>query len=425
MGDEMDLRTISKAFSPSLEIRDPRAFVGRHEEVKSAISALSNPGSFIAIFGLRGVGKSSIATQVKLIAEGNRILPEALNLDKLLPNRGFNFTVHYYRCDGFTKTIPDLLKRILFGDEENPSLFSLTKSGDRRLSEFKRTIGVNANAGFFGAKVGTKGSEETKYVPYISDDLVQQFRSLLGTIRKDNQEVDGILILIDEFDTIENKEGFSSIVKACSSEYVKFGVVGIGSNISELIADHSSIGRQVDFINVPKMPRYELEQIIRRAEFVAQNITFDDEATREICEKSEGFPYFTHLLGKESMVLAFESGASRITPKEIKLLFSKISEGRLSNIFEAIYHESVKNSPQRELLLKLFAEDEDNEINSGGIYETAKEMGISNPPQLMKQLTTAVHANATPVLTKIRDRYYRFTDPVFKVYARIRNWKFQ
>ena len=424
MSDEIDLRIISKAFSPSLEIKDPRSFVGRREEVRSAISALSNPGSFLAIFGLRGVGKSSIATQVKLIAEGSRVLPEALNLDKLLPKQGFDFTVHYHRCDGFTKTIPDLLKRILFGDEENPSLFSLTKSGNRRLAEFKRTVGVDANAGFFGAKVGAKGEEESKYVPYISDDLVQQFRSLLGTIRKDNQEVDGMLILIDEFDTIENKEGFSSIIKACSSEYVKFGVVGIGSNISELIGDHSSIGRQVDFINVPKMPTYELKQIIRKAEFVAQGITFDDQATDEICEKSEGFPYFTHLLGKEAMTLAFELGASKITPREIELLFQRISEGRLSNIFEAIYHESVKNSPQRELLLKLFAEDEENEISSRAIYDTAKEIGISNPSQLMKQLTTPDNSSATPVLTKIRDRYYRFTDPVFKVYARIRNWKF-
>ena len=28
------------------------------------------------------------------------------------------------------------------------------------------------------------------------------------------------------------------------------------------------------------------------------------------------------------------------------------------------------------------------------------------------------------VLTKLREQYYRFTDPVFKVYARLRNWKF-
>lgn len=425
MANDLDLRKISSAFSPSLEIKDPRSFVGRYTEVRSVISALSNPGSFLAIFGLRGVGKSSMGAQIALIAEGSRVLPEALSLDRLLPKKGFNFTVHCYRCDGFTRTTPDLIKRILFGDDENPSLFSLTKSGDRRLAEFKRTVGIEGGTNFFGTKIGARGIEESKFVPYVSDDLVQQFRALLGTIRRDNQDIDGILILIDEFDTIEDKTGFASIVKACSSEYVKFGVIGIGSNISELIADHSSIGRQVDFINIPKMSEFELQQIIRRAEFITKEISFDNDAATEICKKSEGFPYFTHLLGKEAMASAFEAGASKITLARVKRLFEEISEGRLSNIFEAVYHEAVKNSAQREILLKLFAEVEENEIHSRVIYEQANDLGISNPSQLMKHLTTPEHINSIPVLTKIRDKYYRFTDPVFKVFARIRNWKFE
>lgn len=315
---------------------------------------------------------------------------------------------------------------MLFGDDDNPSLFSLTKSGDKRLEEFKRTVAVDGSAGFFGAKLGAKGQEESKYVPYISDDLVQQFRALLGTIRKDNQHRDGSLILVDEFDTIPNKTGFASIVKACSSDFVKFGVIGIAGNVSELIRDHSSINRQIDFINVPLMPELERLQIIKRAEYRVDNtIEFEDDAMIEICKKSEGFPYFVHLLGKEAMLLAFGRSSSRVTMADIDLLSHNISEGRLSNIFENVYHESVKNSPQREILLKLFAEDVENEMFSEAIYSLEKDMGITNPSQLMKQLTSPDNSMTTPVLTRVRDKYYRFTDPVFKVYARIRNWKFE
>jgi len=422
---EIDTRRIHSAFSPAREILDPKLFVGRNEEVSKAIHALLNPGSFIAITGLRGVGKSSFAHQIKLIAEGDKTLAMALKLERSLPKKDFNFIVHYYKSDGFVDNISDLFKRMLFGDNDNPSLFTLTKSGDKKLAEFKKTVGVEGSAGFFGARVGAKGQEESKYTPYVSDDLIQQFRSLLGTIQRDNQAKDGLLILVDEFDTIEDKSGFSSIVKACSSDFVKFGVIGIASNISELIKDHSSINRQIDFINVPLMPEFERLQIIRRAEYrVDRLIEFDDDAMNEVCEKSEGFPYFVHLLGKEAMLLAYERGSSRVSMDDVETLSTNIANGRLTNIFENVYHESVKNSPQREMLLKLFAEEDNNEISSEKIYALAKDMEITNPSQLMKQLTSPDNSMTSPVLTKIRDKYYRFSDPVFKVYARIRNWKF-
>jgi AAA+ ATPase superfamily predicted ATPase len=423
--ENLDIGKIQTAFSPAREIEDPKLFVGRGEEIKDSILAIQNPGGFIAIFGLRGVGKSSIANQVKLIAEGDVTLVNSLKMNRLIPSKGFNFIVNYYRSDGFVENIGDLFKRMLFGDDKNSSLFSYTKSGEKKLEEFKRVVSVDGGANILGAKIGAKGQEESKYTPYISDDLIQQFRSLLGTIRKDNQKKDGLLILVDEFDTIKDKAGFASIVKACSSDFVKFGVIGIASNISELIKDHSSIGRQIDFIRVPLMPEYEVLQIMKKAEWrIGNAITFDDSALNDISAKSEGFPYFAHLLGKEAMLMAFQRDSQKVTHEDITALYQKISDGRLNNIFEDVYHESVKNSEQRELLLKLFAENKDNEMFSEPIYTEAKEFGVTNPSQLMKQLTSPDNSMTTPVLTKVRDRHYRFTDPVFKVYARIRNWKF-
>jgi hypothetical protein len=76
-------------------------------------------------------------------------------------------------------------------------------------------------------------------------------------------------------------------------------------------------------------------------------------------------------------------------------------------------------------LLKEFSESDDDEINTGPVYSLAQESGVTNPPQLMKQLTNHDNPDAAPVLIKVRDRYFRFSDPVFKAYARIRNWKFE
>ncbi len=421
----LDIDKIYNAFSPAKEIADPKLFAGRQEEIRNGIHGLLNRGGFLAVYGLRGVGKSSIAIQISKIAEGDTTLPNMMGLSGLLPKRGFDFIVHYYRSDTFIKDIGDLLKRILFGDENNPSLFSLTKAGDRRLEEFRRVVNVEGSAGLFGAKLGASGQEEKVYKKYVSDDLVQQFRAVLGTIQKDNHQRSGLLILIDEFDTIPDKTGFASIVKACSSDFVRFGVIGIGTNVAELMRDHTSIGRQIDTINVPLMPPDELHEIIKKAEYVVDHaITFDEDAAQAIVDKSEGFPYFTHLLGKEAMVLAYERGGQRVDMRDIEELSRKISEGRLQSIYEDLYHDAVGNSPQREILLKIFAEHKEDEINTEDVYALAKGLDISNPSQLMKQLTNPDNPHAAAVLVKVRERYYRFSDPVFKTYARLRNWKF-
>jgi len=66
---KIDITDIDKVFSPTHEIHEPNKFVGRYEEIEPSITGLATEGSFIAIFGLRGIGKSSVANQVKLIAE--------------------------------------------------------------------------------------------------------------------------------------------------------------------------------------------------------------------------------------------------------------------------------------------------------------------------------------------------------------------
>ena len=137
---------------------------------------------------------------------------------------------------------------------------------------------------------------------------------------------------------------------------------------------------------------------------------------------SEEFPYFTHLMGQECMMKAFEVGKRKIGKEGVDSVSEKISKGKLRTNYEDIYHDAVKQSEDREILLKLFAEEDSNEISTSDVYGEAKEMGMSNPSQLMKELTGGEGEEG--VLKKVRPKYYRFTDPVFKVYARKRGWKF-
>ncbi len=421
----MDIEKIQNAFSPSKEINDPEYFVGRHEEIKNSILALSEKGSFIAIHGLRGVGKSSIAKQIKLIAKGNKLLGKSLNLDRFIPHKGFDYLTLYTSCDTYTKNTNDLLKRIIFGDNDSEGLLSFTSAGDKKIESIKESFKGGGSAGLFGVKLEASAQNDVTYKTILTDDLIQQFKQLLGTVKKDNQNKTGLLIIIDEFDTLKDKSDFGSLIKTCSDDYIKFAVSGIANSVTELIEGHASIGRQINPVYVNKMPQEEMGGILKRAEhFVSDKITFTNEAAIEITKSAEGFPYFVHLIGKQAFLKAFELGKSVVTIEDIIEIKSEISKGRLSTIYEEIYHSAVKESPQRELLLKFFAEDNNDEIYSEPVYSNTKDLGVTNPSQLMRELTQP-QDGSLGVLTKLREQYYRFTDPVFKVYAKLRTWKFE
>ena len=59
---------VDQAFLPAREIEIPELFSGRKEEIVQGLHALRSQGASICIYGKRGVGKSSIAKQLRLVA---------------------------------------------------------------------------------------------------------------------------------------------------------------------------------------------------------------------------------------------------------------------------------------------------------------------------------------------------------------------
>lgn len=418
---KLDIRDISSAFSPSMEITDPSKFIGRYNEVEAAIISLSTDGAFISIFGLRGIGKSSIANQIKLIAEGDKTLPKNLMLQHLLPRKGFNYLVHLVRCDEFVTDIPCLVKRILFGDDSNPSIFSHNKEGEKRLTSFKEKNKISGGLNVSVLKADVFREDETSFENQLTDDLVQRFRLALSTTQKDNQKNDGLLILIDEFDIIQNKKGFASLIKSCTSKFIKFGIVGIGSNIEELIEDHSSIGRQITNIMVNPMPENELRQIIKIAtQALKGEIKFDKSVEDAMIKDAEGFPYFIHLLGKEVLMEAFKKKKKNISLELYDLIKEQLTAGKISITQEFRYSAICRTSPEKELILKLFSIAEANLILVEEVYSQARELyGVEKPSQYLEELKG--NEQIAPILILSRDkRLVRFSDPILKIYARKR-----
>lgn len=418
----LDITDINKAFSPTHEISDPEKFVGRYEEIESLILGLSTESSFLAIFGLRGIGKSSIAKQIKLIAEGDNRLPNLLSLNHLLPRKVFDFMVHLVSCDDFIIDVKSLIKRILLGDDKNDSIFHHNKNGNKRATTFKEkakaNIGVNAGV----LKGGVDGEDETTYENRITDDLIQEFKLALSTTQKDNQDKSGLLILIDEFDVLKNKEGFASLVKTCSSKFVKFGVIGIGESIEDLVEDHASVGRQINSVLVKPMADKELRLIIDTAVSSLRNkIEFEEGVILDIVKEAEGFPYFVHLLGKESLLHAFKQQKNVVTKEVYNEIKESLIKGKIKLLQEFRYTEACRTSPEREFLLKLFSLSDENNILIEDVYSMARDYGIDTPSQYIDKLIEK--GKIAPILVLSRDkRHVRFSDPILKLYSKKRNY---
>lgn len=419
---KLDITDINEAFSPTHEISDPEKFVGRYEEIESLILGLSTESSFLSIFGLRGIGKSSIAKQIKLIAEGDTTLPNLLSLNHLLPRKGFDFMVHLVSCDDFIVDVRSLIKRILLGDDKNDSIFYHNKNGSKRAITYKEKEKANIGVNVSVFKAGMNAEDETTYENRITDDLIQEFKLALSTTQKDNQEKSGLLILIDEFDILKNKNGFASLVKTCSSKFIKFGVIGIGESIEDLVEDHASVGRQINSVLVRPMADKELRLIITNAvSSLKNNILFEEEVIADIVKEAEGFPYFVHLLGKEALLLAFKQQQHVVTRTIYNEIKTSLIKGKIQLLQEFRYTEVCRTSAEREVLLKLFALSDENNILIEDIYSIARDYSIEMPSQYLDKLTEK--GKIAPILVLSRDkRHVRFSDPILKLYSKKRDY---
>lgn len=111
-----------------------------------------------------------------------------------------------------------------------------------------------------------------------------------------------LLFLFDEFDSVSVREvqvAFADTIKALSDNapHVTIGIVGIAENVDHLIGKHASLERCVKQVEMPRMSKSELAEIIRKGVGLLE-MTVGLEVTTQIVNFSSGFPHFTHLLAK-------------------------------------------------------------------------------------------------------------------------------
>jgi Cdc6-like AAA superfamily ATPase len=319
---------LGSTFSPHQPINEKELFVGRVELIKKVLDTTFQAGKHVALFGDRGVGKSSLANSISSTLTS--INPHTLCIKRMC-------TVEH----DF-----GMIWRHVFDDFQIEG---------KPVAEI---LGKTPN-------------------PY---DVFKIIRDI-GPGRR-------IVIILDEFDRItdeKTKSLMSDLIKALSDndDRTTVVIVGVAKNIAGLFRDHASLPRAMQQIPMPRMDNAELEQIVTsRLPHVGMEI---DRATlKAIVSLSQGFPGFTHLIALNAARMAVERRSVSVGAEDLQNALRVVVEEADQSVTDAYFNavrSSRKKHQYREVLLAcaLANTDERNRFTARAVGDALTRIGTPLP----------------------------------------------
>lgn len=421
---------IHDTFCPSDIITDPSCFAGRRGDIERALQALRRRGTSMIVYGDRGVGKSSFIEMIKQIAEGDTYLIEKHELDKKYPPATIKYCVASFICDVKDMPMVDVLHRLL----SNPE-------GLRRIiTDRQEKLERQARAGLNMKNLKNLLQGEPKDLlptatPADPDDAIERFSNTVQAIEEHLLEKnEGLLIIIDEFDRVRDKEMLSGVIKARSKHFTKFLIAGIAKDYHDLIEGHQSLPRQFQqgCIKIEPMEPSEINMVFDLAQKKNDDkILFNQKFRDEVIAISDGYPYFIQLCGQ----LALDSFADgngwrgKGTIDSIQLQKGLTNLVQYEPQLDTLYHEVIGTHPAREVVLKYIANQLKQRVGRHEVLQYAESKGIEQPEKILTQLLAFRYSVEGKmdgrILEPLGDSYVHFVDILFKLFVRTRTSLFE
>jgi Cdc6-like AAA superfamily ATPase len=358
---------LAQIFTPAAPVRDVDLFAGRNTQVMECISDIFQPGLHIAIYGERGVGKTSLANVLpKIIQEAERPGLKAVRVD-------------CNTADTFSS-----LWRKIFRDLEEP--WASTDDGELEPDGIRFRLGRD------------------------------------GQTR---------LIVIDELDRLEDDEALTMLadtLKTLADHTVDatLMLVGVGTSIEELVGEHASIVRSLAEIKMPRMRRDELRTILERG-FKQAHMGIDQDSLDAIADMAEGLPHFVHLLALHAGQIAIENDDNAVTVTHVADAMAKATR---SHVVLSEYHKAIDSSQpgnlfEEVLLACAFAQkDELGFFRAADVCDPLTRIRgkVTAIPAFARHLAALSSDTRGYTLQKRGEPHsvqYRFSNPLLEPFAKI------
>lgn len=371
-------------FTPTVPVSEQSLFAGRNEEIRRVVDVINQRGRHAVIYGERGVGKTSLANIIstKIVSSRETVAPRV-------------------NCDS-TDTFPSLWRKVF-------SEVDLLKKR-RQAPGFQMTI----------------YEETVQAASVVKDDFTpDQVRRVLTLLGEDKL----IILVFDEFDRIQDEDtrrAMADTIKSLSDHDVEATIiiVGVGDSVDEIIAEHRSIERALDQIQMPRMTRKEVFELLENGAS-RLGMKFTQQAQLRVALLSQGLPHYAHLLALHAVRHALDSKTYTVEVDHVKTAIAKSVSGSQRSLLSDL--QKATTSPQKgkhlysEVLLACAMARTDE---FGFFYAADVRDPLSlimqkrfDIPSFAKHLNDFCHENKGPVLQKsgVKHRFrYRFVNPLLQ-----------
>lgn len=376
------LLQLGDVFTPGAPVSDQDLFAGRNHEMFSVIEAMQSAGQHAVIYGERGVGKTSLARICSAIGRTQGQVTLRVNCEA---SDDFN-SMWLKVGDELSLTLMDM-------NEEGKAIFG------PRFAECQKVLAggvLNAN-------------------------------SIRIALRHISAEAP-ITIFFDEFNELADSNAIIALantVKALSDhiERVTLCPVGVAEDLDALLEGHLSAVRAIVQVEMRRMNRDELADIVNRG-LRRLEMQIEDDALNMIRVIPRGLPQYAHLLAQEGSRNALLRGSLAISRDHVmeglKIGLQKLDRS-LSRAYEKATFSPRKNRLQEVLLACAVARLGDmgqfspSDVRIPYSKIVGEQVGIDRfNPQLTSLATTR-----DILIREGEDRRwrYRFKDPLMEPYV--------
>ena len=397
--------TPEDVFTPARPVGDDMFATREYEHLQDRVeAALREQGRQVVLFGLTGVGKTSLVGYLCR----NRRIP-------------------YVRVEcgpTFEAMMREALAKVV-GNEEIESIESHSTE-----------VGIGATLyGLLRGDLKAKSGTDTKFERYpisLATAVAEAFRlKKKKVLFLDNYE--NLLGKHHEQETsralVELMKSFADRAAETGTDTPKVVVAGIPAVSEALIMLDSATSRRIAQVEVPRMADAELDQILTRGE-EKLGIKFEGLLRDRIIQSSDGFPYYAHMFALHCSRRAIHAGRTNVMIDDFDASLASIladCDLELRTAYEAAV-ETTGKVQMRKSVMEAIATLNDLEVPFKAIRESFLKL---HPEYGSIDKLNFLSTSITPlkdtyrILTdsgkpKSPNNKYRFFNPLMRGYVRLR-----
>lgn len=266
------------AFTPSQPKRTQKCFAGRREILQRIISAIEEECINVAVFGARGIGKTSIA---HVVAEAAKEV---------------DYHVLRFACS--TETTYESLFRGILAKIPAENMDRALRAQRPDVTNFSQLLPADG---------------------FNPTDVAEA----LGHLMQEHY-----LLIIDEFERIADlrlRGQLMETIKHLSDigGRTTFLILGIADSLRELVGDNPLMQRHILGVHLPLMERAEVAALVDLGE-AQSGMTFQPQIKNLIVSFSAGLPYFAQLVSLHAACFASRRGSNQVEVRDLKNALHRI-----------------------------------------------------------------------------------------------------